>query len=151
MASLFICVSVGLITKRLRNRARPTTTWLGGIAWRPRAFLVSDSTITMRVKLVIIIKMAGATVSSVSATMIVMLWLGLLIVSPRFRLTEAEPGAAGAGTVTAGEGVGAAGTADAGLLPKKNVAATMARPSTTSFNFDKTAPVGAAETATTFG
>src|SRR3954471_8285703 len=91
MASLFICVSVGLITKRLRNRARPTTTWLGGIAWRPRAFLVSDSTITMRVKLVIIIKMAGAMVSSVSATMIVMLWLGLLRVSPRLRLMEAVP------------------------------------------------------------
>src|SRR5947209_2538646 len=93
MASLFIWVSVGLITKRLRNRARPTTTWLGGMACRPKALRVSDSTMTMRVKLVIIIKMAGATVRSVSATMIVMLWLGLLMVSPRLRLTEAAPGA----------------------------------------------------------
>src|SRR3954454_25107858 len=87
---------------------------------------------TMRVKLVIIMSSAGATVSSVSATMIVMLWLGLLMVSPRLRFTVAEPAAGAAGVpaavaVAAGEGgVGAAGAAAAGLLPRKKVNAVIA-------------------------
>src|SRR5947209_9180745 len=98
MASLFICDSVGLITNRLRNRASPTTTWLGGIDCSPRALRVSESTMTMRVKLVIIINRAGAIDSSVSATMIVMLSLGLLSEFPRLTLTEAFP-AAEAGVV----------------------------------------------------
>src|SRR4051812_28139164 len=121
------------MTNRLRNSAKPTTTWLGGMACSPRAFLVSESTMTMRVKLVIIMSSAGATVSSVSATMIVMLWLGLLIVSPRLRLTEAVPapgaagvaGVAGVAAVGVGTGDGAAGAAAAGLLPRKKVTDTI--------------------------
>src|SRR4051812_10400365 len=140
-ASLFICESVGLITNRLRNRARPTTTWLGGIDCNPRALRVSESTMTMRVKLVIIMRSAGATVSSVSATMIVMLWLGLLMVSPRWRLTEGVPAPAWAPGANPGFapavppallpalapafGVGAVGAADAGLPPMRTTAATI--------------------------
>src|SRR3954447_24277994 len=95
MASLFICDSVGLMMNRLRNRASPTTTWLGGIDCRPRALRVSESTMTMRVKLVIIMSSAGAIDISVSATMIVRLSLGLLNELPRLTLTEAFPPAVG--------------------------------------------------------
>src|SRR3954447_713067 len=102
MASLFICDSVGLMMNRLRNRASPTTTWLGGIDCSPRALRVSESTMTMRVKLVIIINRAGAIDSSVSATMIVMLSLGLLSEFPRLTLTEAFPAAPGVATAADG-------------------------------------------------
>src|SRR5437868_5541556 len=105
MASWFIWVSTGLMTNRLMNRDSPTTTWLGGIDCRPRAFRVSDSTMTMRVKLVIIMSSAGATDSSVKATMIVMLSLGFDSEFPR--LMDTCPGAA------AGAAVGAVGTAGA--------------------------------------
>ena len=37
----------------------PTITWFGGLAWRPSACRISDSTITMRVKLVISNSTAG--------------------------------------------------------------------------------------------
>ena len=52
------------------------TTWLGGIDGRPSAFRVSDSTITIRVKLVIITSSAGAIASSVSMRMMTTLWPG---------------------------------------------------------------------------
>src|SRR4051794_20354360 len=67
------------MTNRLRNRARPAMTWFGGTAWRPMAWRVSDSTITMRVKLVIMISSDGATASSVRTRMTTMLWLGPLV------------------------------------------------------------------------
>ena len=50
-ASSLIFDNVGAITNRLRNIARPMTTWFGGIDGRPSALRVNDSTITMRVKL----------------------------------------------------------------------------------------------------
>src|SRR4051794_33783458 len=162
-ASLFICDSVGLITNRLRKRARPTTTWLGGIDCKPSALRVSESTMTMRVKLVIIMRSAGATVSSVSATMMVMLWLGLLSVSPRLRLTEAVPAPALVPAVDPAVapavppalvpalapalGGGAVGAADAGLPPMRTTAATITNAAANSLIFDNetTAPVGTAE------
>src|SRR6266536_6568374 len=49
-ASLFMASKVGDMMNRLRNRASPTTTWLGGIVGRPSALRVIESTITMRVK-----------------------------------------------------------------------------------------------------
>ena len=70
-------MSVGAITNRLRNSASPITTWFGGIAVRPSALRVSDSTITMRVKLVSITISAGAIASTVSSRMMTMLWFGL--------------------------------------------------------------------------
>src|SRR3954465_14054742 len=101
MAWWFIWVSTGLITNRLRNSERPTTTWLGGIDCSPKALRVSDSTMTMRVKLVIIISRAGATDNRVRATMMVMLSLGFDSEFPR--LIDTCPGvAAGAAVGTVG-------------------------------------------------
>src|SRR3954453_20773155 len=76
-ATLFIVVRVGAITNRLRNIASPITTWFGGIDVSPIALRVSDSTITMRVKLVSITISAGAIASTVSIRMITTLWFGL--------------------------------------------------------------------------
>src|SRR4051794_41591991 len=80
---------------------------------RPSALRVSDSTITMRVKLVTIIKRAGATASSVSAMMMVTLSLGLLRAPPRLMLTwplgvtaVVVPGAPRATRVGGGAGAG---------------------------------------------
>src|SRR3954454_3131238 len=89
---------------------------------RPSALRVSDSTITIRVKLVTIIKRAGATASSVNAMMMVTLSLGLLRALPRLMRTwplgvtaVAVPGAPGAtgvaGVAGAGGAAGCAGTA----------------------------------------
>ncbi len=61
------------MTKRLRNNERPITTWLGGIDGSPSALRVSESTITMRVKLVSMTSSAGATASTVSNRMMMML------------------------------------------------------------------------------
>ena len=90
----------------------------------------------------------GATVINVSATMIVMLWLGLLTVSPRLRLIEAEPAAGAAGlpgavavavpdAAVGDGGVGAAGAAAAGLLPRKKATDTIASALSTA-SLDKT-------------
>ena len=70
---MFIVVSVGAITKRLRNIERPMTTWFGGIDVRPIALRVRERTITMRVKLVSITISAGAMASTVSMRMMTML------------------------------------------------------------------------------
>src|SRR5437764_3175421 len=96
-------LKVGDITKKLRNMARPTMTWLGGMVCSPRALRVSDSTMTMRVKPVSMISSAGATDSSVISTMISRLWLGLSgLPSPSMlRLTEALASALPGGLVTA--------------------------------------------------
>src|SRR3954453_9523501 len=132
------------MTNRLRKSERPTTTWLGGMLCRPRAFRVNDSTMTMRVKLVIIMSRAGAIEIRVRAMMIVTLSDGLSSVLPR--LMDTEPGAAGAGgaegaaggagragvagvagvpVVDDALGVGA-GAAAAGFIPRKSEMAAMA-------------------------
>ena len=54
----------------------PTTTWFGGIDGRPSALRVSDSTITIRVKLVSITSSAGAIASTVSSRMMTTLCPG---------------------------------------------------------------------------
>src|SRR6185369_7551978 len=56
---------VGLITKKVRKRLRPTITWLGGAACVPIAWRRRLSTITMRVKPVIIRSTAGRKLSAV--------------------------------------------------------------------------------------
>ena len=58
-------------------------TWFGGTPCRPRAFLVRDSTMMMRVKLVVITMSAGATDSSVSRMMTRIPWAGFSCVPPR--------------------------------------------------------------------
>src|SRR4051812_6084202 len=86
---------------------------------RPRALRVSDSTMTMRVKLVIIMSSAGAIDRSVRATMIVTLSDGLFSVLPRLIDTLpgwAAPTAPGAvGAVGAVGGVGAVGVTAASV------------------------------------
>ena len=62
-----ICVKVGAITNRLRNSAMPTSTWLGGIEGVPSAFRTKPSTMMIRVKLVIMIRIDGARLSTVSS------------------------------------------------------------------------------------
>src|SRR5581483_10756526 len=89
-ALVLISDSVGDITKKLRNIASPTITWFGGIDCSPRALRVSDSTITMRVKLVSMMSSAGATDSSVMSTMIIRLWLGAPLVPGILSMTEAS-------------------------------------------------------------
>ncbi|MNT63315.1 hypothetical protein D3C72_2011190 [compost metagenome] len=54
----------------VRNSASETITELGGAVWRPMAVRSSDSTTTMRVKLVTITRMDGASDSSVMRPMI---------------------------------------------------------------------------------
>src|SRR3954453_4786718 len=60
-------VSTGLITNKVRNRARPASTWLGGVAWSPRALRVRPSTTKILVKLVVSSSRAGATERAVIA------------------------------------------------------------------------------------
>jgi hypothetical protein len=64
---------VGLITKKVRNRLRPTITWLGGAACVPSAWRSSDSTMTMRVKPVISSSTAGRNDSAVKNSRV---WIG---------------------------------------------------------------------------
>mgnify|MGYP000633513714 CR=1 FL=1 len=52
IATVLIYSIVGAITNRLRNRARPTSTWFGGMPWSPRAFRVRENTMMILVKLV---------------------------------------------------------------------------------------------------
>ena len=64
-ASVLILVITGAITNSVRNSARPTSTWLGGVWPAPIAWRRIASTITMRVNAVIMSRMAGSSVSTV--------------------------------------------------------------------------------------
>src|SRR5260370_30031565 len=77
MPAEFIVDTTGPIMNRLRNRARPASTWLGGTLVRPSALRVSDSTTKIFVKLVHSSSRAGATDSTVSASMMTIELLGL--------------------------------------------------------------------------
>ena len=57
---------VGCITKKERNSARLMMTGLGGTPGAPSPVRSSDSATTMRVKLVTVINMPGARLSTVS-------------------------------------------------------------------------------------
>ena len=57
----FTSFHVGPITRNVMNIAKPMRIWLGGNCCVPIAWRNSDSTITMRVKLVIMIRIAGAS------------------------------------------------------------------------------------------
>src|SRR5450830_68487 len=57
--------NVGPMTKKVRNSASPIITWFGGADCVPSAWRSSDSTMTMRVKPVIISSTAGRKVSDV--------------------------------------------------------------------------------------
>ena len=53
----------GRITKIDRNMASPISTWLGGVFWSPIAWRRIDRTMMIRVKLVIMSRIDGRTVS----------------------------------------------------------------------------------------
>ena len=57
------------MTKMVRNSASETITELGGAVWRPIAVRSSDSTTTMRVKLVTITRIDGASARTVISPM----------------------------------------------------------------------------------
>ena len=62
---------------KLKNNARPTSTWFGGMVCNPSAFRVSDKTTTIFVKLVHSINAAGANEITVIIKMMTIDWLGL--------------------------------------------------------------------------
>ncbi len=65
--------------KNVRNKARDITTVLGGVCWTPMAVRMNDNTTIMRVKEVIIIKIEGASESTViSAT----IWISRPVTVP---------------------------------------------------------------------
>src|SRR3954454_9782960 len=102
MPSEFTFDITGDITNRLRNSARPASTWFGGMLGTPSALRVSESTTMILVKLVPRTSSAGATAMIVSSRMMTTGWLGL---PPTLsRRTVTEPGFAGATGVTGATG-----------------------------------------------
>src|SRR3954467_439309 len=106
---------VGDITKNVRNSDRPVITWLGGAACVPMAWRNSDSTITMRVKPVIISRIAGRNDSAVKNSSV---WIGTekLVPPPPAPTSSgtagpATAGAACASAAAAGKAASAAATA----------------------------------------
>ena len=65
---MYTLSSTGDMTKNVRNSASPISTWLGGEVCVPSAWRSSDSTMMMRVKLLIIRMMAGRNPSDVRKT-----------------------------------------------------------------------------------
>ena len=61
------------MTKKVRNRLRPMTTWFGGAAWVPMAWRSRLRTMTMRVKAVISSSTAGRKLSAVKKSSV---WIG---------------------------------------------------------------------------
>ncbi len=67
---MFTLSITGAMTNNVRNSARPTSTWFGGVWPAPSAWRRMPSTITMRVNEVIISRMAGSSVSAVISSRI---------------------------------------------------------------------------------
>src|SRR5882757_181943 len=65
MPLAYDCSKVVLMTKNIKNRARPVSTWFEGVVGMPSACRRIDSTMMMRVKAVIARRMAGSSVSTV--------------------------------------------------------------------------------------
>src|ERR671926_92676 len=102
--------NTGPITNRVRNRAMPVSTWLGGEEGRPSAFRVSPRTTMILVNDVASRSTDGATDSTVIARISVMELLG--DPSPMEMSTLPSPGTTGA--VGATGAVGPNGSAEAG-------------------------------------
>src|SRR3954465_2074467 len=99
----------GPITKSVRNRAIPVSTWLGGEDCMPSAFRVSPRTTMILVNDVASSSTEGATESTVIARISVMELLGEPL--PMEMSTLPSPGTTGA--VGAVGATGAVGAADA--------------------------------------
>src|SRR2546428_14016542 len=112
MASEFTRCQVGLMIRKVMKRERPMRTWLGGSEVVPSAWRRSDMTMMIRVKLVIMMRIAGARERTVGRMMI-------CIAEERFsrrersgswRVLARSEGAATAGISAAGfAGVGGGG------------------------------------------
>ena len=61
---MLIWLIVGAMMKKLRNSDSPSSTWFGGVCCSPSAWRRIARTMMIRVKLVIINRMPGRTVSS---------------------------------------------------------------------------------------
>src|SRR5689334_5157782 len=79
--------STGAMMNRLRNRARPASTWFGGVCCSPSALRVSPRTTRILVKLVQVSRIAGSSESSVIAMITVTEVLGLLVRPDRSTVT----------------------------------------------------------------
>src|SRR3954466_11609451 len=102
--------NTGPMTKSVRNRAMPVSTWFGGDVCRPRAFRVSPRTTMILVNEVARSSTDGAMDSTVIARISVIELLGEP--SPTDMSTVPAPGTTGA---TGAVGLtGAVGAADAG-------------------------------------
>src|ERR1700712_2745259 len=101
-------VKTGPITKIVRNRAIPVSTWFGGDVGRPSALRVSDSTTRILVNEVTSSRADGAIESTVIARIRVTAVLGLL--PP----TEMSTPLSTTGATGAVGAVGAVGAAEAG-------------------------------------
>src|SRR3954463_5524469 len=110
---------VGDITKNVRNNDSPVMTWFGGAACVPIAWRKSDSTITMRVKPVIISRMAGRNDSAVKNSSV---WIGTEKLVPP---PPAPTSSGRAGPATAGD---CASAAAAGATTGARASATAAAP-----------------------
>src|ERR1700741_5261788 len=79
--------STGAMMNRLRNRARPASTWFGGVCCRPSALRVRPRTTRILVKLVQVSRIAGSSESRVIAMITVTDVLGLWVRPDRSRVT----------------------------------------------------------------
>ena len=76
--------------KKVKNKASPIMTWFGGICMVPNALRNSDRTITMRVKEVTIISMAGAKDRTVISRKICRVTVGAIDCSLLFSPMETK-------------------------------------------------------------
>src|SRR4029077_10151578 len=107
MLRVYVSDHVGPITSRVINMASVVMTWLGGSCCVPIACRKSPSTTTIRTKLVVINKMAGARLSTVSSSMtcsVELSFCGLVHDSGPPRRASAT----GSGRIGDGGGAGAA-------------------------------------------
>src|SRR5574344_36320 len=67
-----MALKVGVMTKRVRKRERPTITWLGGVSPEPMACLRKWKEMTIRVKAVRTMRIVGSRERKVKRTAILM-------------------------------------------------------------------------------
>src|SRR3954469_17329242 len=114
-------LKTGPITKIVRNRAIPVSTWFGGDVGSPRAFRVNASTTRILVNDVTSSSADGAIESTVIARIRVTAVLGLLPPT----LMSTPPSTTGAtGATGAVGGVGAVGAAEAGSASRRTTVRT---------------------------
>src|SRR5450759_1222208 len=66
-AVVLISLTTGCMMKNVSSSANPTSTWVGGTCWVPKAVRTNDSTMTIRVNDVTKTSKVGASVKTVSS------------------------------------------------------------------------------------